>query len=276
MRSFYTSKYYKLGETSDTKQLLNKIQYIKEKIQILQNPSGRHYCHVVEKAPDKYEIRKEIRKEAQKIKYEQQKEYSRKLAEKEFIDKEEIKKEVENQAKKIKSNLEEQYLKQLKEKEEDNLKKEKLASELRDKVISLQDNLLEETSRAEYNHQRFLERKSKIDSIKVKLNNFINLPEGPDKQELFADIVGDIQSQSQIQQHPDDTSSIDIISDSESQAEMHDALGILAHLQLQDHIQEHLDDSSSIGVANNSELQAELQAQILGDLQQNSDSYERV
>ena len=97
-------------------------------------------------------------------------------------DKYEIRKEVEKQTQKIKSDIEEQYLKQLTEKEEENLKKEKLATELRDKVISLQDDLLEEASRSEYNHQKFLEKKSKIDSIKVKLNNFINLPEGIDNQ----------------------------------------------------------------------------------------------
>jgi hypothetical protein len=135
----------------------------------------------IEKAPNKYEITKEVRKELQKIKYAQQREYSRQLAEKEAMHKQEITKEVEKQAQKIKSDIEEQYLKQLAEKEEDNLKKEKLATELRDKVISLQDDFLEETSRSEYNHQKFLEKKSKIDSIKVKLNNFINSHEGIDK-----------------------------------------------------------------------------------------------
>ncbi len=186
----------------------------------------------ISRGPDKYEIRKEIRKEAQKIKYAQQREYSRQLAEKEAMHKQEITKEVEKQAQKIKSDIEEQYLKQLAEKEEDNLKKEKLATELRDKVISLQDDFLEETSRSEYNHQKFLEKKSKIDSIKVKLNNFINSVEGIDNQrELLAEIFYDLQSQAEMQQGP---------------------------------------DNSSI-IASNSQLQPEMLSEIQGDLQMNSD-----
>ena len=173
----------------------------------------------IEKAPNKYEIRKEVRKEAQKIKYAQQRECSKQLAEKEATNKQEITKEVEKQAQKIKSDIEEQYLKQWAEKEEDNSKKEKLASQLRYKVISLQDNLLQETSRSEYNHQKFLDKKSKIDSIKVKLNNFINSVEGIDNQrELLAEIFYDLQSQAEMQQGPDDSSII--ASNSQLQSEI--------------------------------------------------------